>query len=403
MTDAPTIDTYIDAAEARLTKLYGLDRCTDRGLARRMGLSQASVSAWRRGKAFPDDATMQRLAEIADMNVPEALAWLGVWRNTGPVALTYESMARRLGRTAAAFFCAALVGAAALALAPRPAAAAALCTAGTSGEQSVTGRRTLYIMENMGRRLLRWLGRIALLMGLSAASPALAQDRDPAAPAAGASQVVVLSQDPEAGAGAAAWLDAIGSLENTAAATLCTAVLVRADLVATAAHCLEGAAPHHLVLRLGQQRRAVLSVLAEGGHRGGKVTAVSARRDWALLRIVTVSNVVPLPLSPLTTAEIRDAVAEGRATLASAGFGPRHLRAHAPCTIAAPALDAPVGDRILATTCDVEDRDSGGPLVLCEAAACARPFLIALNVGAGRHAALATAVVNFAHLIGSNP
>lgn len=116
MSDIPTINDYIDAAEARLAKLYNLGKCTDRELGRRLGLSNAAVSGWRRGKAYPDDEMMQRLAEIADMNVPAALAWLGHWRNKGAVALTYEGMARRLGGAATAFFCAAFLGAASLVL-----------------------------------------------------------------------------------------------------------------------------------------------------------------------------------------------------------------------------------------------------------------------------------------------
>lgn len=367
MTDTPTIDTYLDAAEARLIKLYGLKKCSDRELARRLNLANASVSAWRTKRAYPDDATMQRLAEIADMNVPEALAWLGVWRNDGPVAQVYETMARRLGRTAAAFFCAALfaagfLGAGAAVLSSGRALASPTGAPGTSAEQSDADGRGTNLYYGKYRRprrrridclLAAARGLIrALLLACCAAGAAVAQPRD------------------VAGDAAASWADSVVSVHNRSSGELCTGVAVAPGLVATAAHCV-GAGARLEVGHRGRHRAAAIA--ATGGFAAERVDYVTAAADWALLRVPGLAAPA-LPIAPLDAVQIRARLAAG-AALATAGFGPGAGRMR---VIDRCRLGAVWGRDFLTTSCQIAHRDSGGPLVLLDGG---RAVLVGLQVG----------------------
>src|SRR3990167_10061762 len=85
-----TIDDYMDAARAR----HGLN--SDRQLARQIGLSAPSVNSWRTKRAWPDDETMVRLADLAGIDLERALTDLNHWR-AGPKARPiYERILARL-------------------------------------------------------------------------------------------------------------------------------------------------------------------------------------------------------------------------------------------------------------------------------------------------------------------
>jgi transcriptional regulator with XRE-family HTH domain len=134
MSDEPSIHDYLDAAAARVVRLYpsstkrkAAEKCSDRELARQLGITGSAVSAWRVGKAGPDDEQMCRLAEAADKNVEAALAWKQSWRSEGKLREAWARIARRLGGTAAALpFCTALAAGVLVAGLGKPSAASSL-------------------------------------------------------------------------------------------------------------------------------------------------------------------------------------------------------------------------------------------------------------------------------------
>lgn len=70
-----TIDDYIDKAVDN-QKLR-----SDRALGVKLGMSPASVCHFRTKKAWPSDATMIKIAKLADLDETEALLNLNIWRN----------------------------------------------------------------------------------------------------------------------------------------------------------------------------------------------------------------------------------------------------------------------------------------------------------------------------------
>ena len=99
------INTYLDAAKERTNSP------SDRKLSLLIGLAPGALNHYRTGRAHPDDDTMTKLAALAGMDPQAALLDLNIWRSEGLAKSAYIELARRLGRTAAAFFCAGLLGA----------------------------------------------------------------------------------------------------------------------------------------------------------------------------------------------------------------------------------------------------------------------------------------------------
>ena len=75
-----TIDEYLDAA------VINLKLRSDRALSVQLGLSPGSVNHFRMKKAWPSDATMIKIATLADEDPEEALLNLNIWRNTDSAA-----------------------------------------------------------------------------------------------------------------------------------------------------------------------------------------------------------------------------------------------------------------------------------------------------------------------------
>ena len=186
------------------------------------------------------------------------------------------------------------------------------------------------------------------------------------------------------------WQAAIGSLDVTGSPEICTAVLVRPDLIATTSHCLRPkgrfAAPGQLVFtssgRPTAQARGV-AVVAEGGSVApGSIAPDQAQTDWALVRISPrITNVGPIELAPLSAAMVRAEIAKG-ARLYSAGYGQGakdELRAHRACNLLPPDPNGVTeGELFFATNCIVRLGDSGGPVALISGG---KPKLIGLIVG----------------------
>ena len=49
-------------------------------LARKIGVSRGTLSDWKKGRSFPSDKTMLKIALLCDLDPVEALALLNLWR-----------------------------------------------------------------------------------------------------------------------------------------------------------------------------------------------------------------------------------------------------------------------------------------------------------------------------------
>ncbi len=188
----------------------------------------------------------------------------------------------------------------------------------------------------------------------------------------------------------AGWQAAIGSLEVIGSPEICTAVLVRPDLIATVSHCLHprgvAAAPSQVVftssLSASMRARGV-AIRGQGGEvKPGTIKQDQAEVDWALVRIAPpITNVAPMRLAPMSAANARAAIAKG-ARFYSAGYGSGakdRLSQHQRCGLLPPDPEGLVeGDLFFATSCIIRLGDSGGPVALI---AGDRPELIGLIVG----------------------
>lgn len=187
-----------------------------------------------------------------------------------------------------------------------------------------------------------------------------------------------------------AWRSAIVHIVNDGAGIVCTGVLVKADLVATAGHCLGGATARDLFFIPAGTSIAVQGkdlVAAGGMTEGAEVTVVTVGQDWALIRIEPLS-IAPIQIVPITHTQVRRAIADG-ARLVSLGFGAgSQLRQHPECGL------LPIwGDAFFTTSCDVHPGDSGGPVLLVTGAG-AR--LIGINSAIRSDAALVVSARRFA-------
>ena len=187
----------------------------------------------------------------------------------------------------------------------------------------------------------------------------------------------------------AGWQAAIGSLDVTGSPEVCTAVLVRQDMIATTSHCLRPkgrfAQPGQLVFTpsaAGPRVRGA-ALIAEGGSVApGSIKPDQAQTDWALVRITPpLSGIRPLPLAPLSPAMVRAEIAKG-ARFYSAGYGQGakdELRTHNGCGPLPPDPNGVTeGALFFATDCIIRLGDSGGPVILIQGG---QPRLIGLIVG----------------------
>jgi protease YdgD len=197
---------------------------------------------------------------------------------------------------------------------------------------------------------------------------------------------------PEAPAPAPAptgWQAAIGSLDVTGSPEICTAVLVRQDMIATTSHCLRPkgrfAQPNQLVFTTsasGQRVRGAALVAEGGSVAPGSIKPDQAQTDWALVRITPpLTGIRPLALAPLSPAMVRAKIASG-ARFYSAGYGQGakdELRTHNGCGLLPPDPNGVTeGALFFATDCIIRLGDSGGPVILVEGG---QPRLIGLIVG----------------------
>jgi len=128
------IDDYCELAKSR-NKLK-----TNSALARELGLSHNSPTAWKTRRAWPSDEVMIKLAKMAGVDPMDGILDLNIWRSSGEAISLYTRMKKAM--TAAlvllvfSFFAQGLI--------PFETANAAAYPA-----QSFTS--TIYIMENIVR------------------------------------------------------------------------------------------------------------------------------------------------------------------------------------------------------------------------------------------------------------
>jgi V8-like Glu-specific endopeptidase len=189
------------------------------------------------------------------------------------------------------------------------------------------------------------------------------------------------------------WQAAIGSLEIAGSPQICTAVLVRRDLIVTASHCLH---PDGVAVDASQlifissaasaDRARGVAIFGQGGEVApGTIHRDQAQLDWALVRISPPLSFAPLKVAPLSAAEARARIAKG-AKFYSAGYGQGakdRLRPHERCGLLPADPEGLIeGDLFFATNCIVRLGDSGGPVAIVDDG---EPELIGITMGFTQH------------------
>jgi len=84
------INDFLDLCKSRT------NTASDSNLARKVDITRAALSAYRKGASFPSDGNMVKLAKRAKLDVGECLLLLNVWRTEGVVRKRYKAMLTRL-------------------------------------------------------------------------------------------------------------------------------------------------------------------------------------------------------------------------------------------------------------------------------------------------------------------
>lgn len=183
------------------------------------------------------------------------------------------------------------------------------------------------------------------------------------------------------------WQAAIGRVEVKGSHQDCTGVLIRPDVVLTAAHCLH---PKGIMVSADQVLfvSSSAAVATSSGRallvQGGEVPQGQIGRDlipfdWAAIRVEPVRSVLPIPIAPMTLEQAMNEIARG-AKFYSAGYGQGakdRLRPHERCSLL-PAESAELATVYFTSSCVVRLGDSGGPVALVNGN---KPRLIGLIVG----------------------
>jgi len=198
----------------------------------------------------------------------------------------------------------------------------------------------------------------------------------------------------------APWTAAIGQLDVGQSEQHCSAVLVAADTIVTAAHCLflgsssAPASPYNLIFTPNKgalpalpPSRGVAFKGVGGVIRGGKLRDQDVASDWAVVTISPpVPGVQPLPVAELPVSGMLQLLASGD-RLVTAGYGNGaydELRLHPPCRIIPQTeLATQDADNVLVTSCEFRVGDAGGPVLLIDGAG--QPALVGIFSSIGRN------------------
>lgn len=86
-----TVLELLEIAHSRIS------RPTDYRLSRDLGISQATIISWRKGKTKPETLTMARLAAVCGVDPKQALLWLQIERSkTDSERELWESVAQAM-------------------------------------------------------------------------------------------------------------------------------------------------------------------------------------------------------------------------------------------------------------------------------------------------------------------
>ena len=80
------LNEFLDLCKGRT------NTASDSNLARKVDITRAALSAYRKGASFPSDANMVKLAMRAKLDVGECLLLLNVWRSEGVARKTYKAL-----------------------------------------------------------------------------------------------------------------------------------------------------------------------------------------------------------------------------------------------------------------------------------------------------------------------
>lgn len=85
-----SVNEFLDLCKVRTST------ASDSNLARKVEITRAALSAYRKGASFPSDNNMLKLAKRAKLNQDECLLLLNVWRTDGDASKGYKRIMRQL-------------------------------------------------------------------------------------------------------------------------------------------------------------------------------------------------------------------------------------------------------------------------------------------------------------------